>query len=297
MSARSWVLVVVLLAIASPALATTAPDVRSRIAIDGSTADFDADEAVFGVTALGNPEESDSDSQWGFTNDISQVRITWDHRSLYLAGEGMIWDNNMILFLDLFDGRGLADLFSLNSWRRNVAFPSDFAPDVFSGTWDGNTAPRLLIHLSGSQVSDNLPGALFAASATFFHDEAGRAMELRIPWTTLFSAIPEALVRDTVIAGDTLSVLPVGLTLRVAGMVSAGADGSGGPDSAPNNTGGHSPDYLALVFLDNFASLVVDEDGDGFADDGASPRARVQFRHQATPAEAASWGSVKARYR
>jgi len=130
----------------SPSLAASARDLRQRIVIDGYTNDFTDDERVFGYNAtVQESEEPSNDSVWGVNDDISQIRITWDSRYLYLAGEGRIWDNNMILFLDSTPGRGLGAMDSLNSWRRNFSFDTTgsfagqgLAPDLFAATWDGN---------------------------------------------------------------------------------------------------------------------------------------------------------------
>src|SRR5262249_26073842 len=147
----------------SPSLAATARDLRQRIVIDGYTNDFTDDERVFGYNATAQEsEEPSNDSVWGVNDDINQIRITWDARYLYLAAEGRIWDNNMILFLDSTPGRGLGAMDSLNSWRRNFSFDTTgsfagqgFAPDLFAATWDGNnTGPRIIMQEASQRVRD-----------------------------------------------------------------------------------------------------------------------------------------------
>jgi hypothetical protein len=284
----------VLLALAATtAGAISARDLSGRIRIDGFTGDFAADEAVFGFNpASSSLEEATDDSRWGVNNDLNQIRVTWDSQYLYLGVEGRIWDNNMVLLLDTVPGRGISSMTQLNSWRRNFDFDvqGGFQPDLFAATWDGNTSPRLIVQLTGNQVDDQRVGPTFDAVATFQQGNPDRAMEFRIPWRTVFLAGAGLGTRDTLIAGisDTLRRLPLGVrAIRLCGVVTAGGDGTGGPDSAPDNLRGHSDNSGDLVFLDNFASIELDRNDDtglgaggpdGVADWGVSPQSRVSFR-------------------
>lgn len=290
------------LSAASTAIAITAPDLRSRIVIDGHTGDFASDESVFGNNGGATSYEPDSDSQWGANEELHGIRITWDRRNLYLAVEGTCWANNVILLIDAVPNQGLSGMAGLNSWQRNISFTADFAPDLFLATWDGNLSPRLLLQITGSSVDDQMPGVLFESSATFEQNSAGRAMEARIPWTTLFhySSHGSAIVRDTMIAGqpDTLVYLPPFICLRLAAALTGGGDGSSGPDVAPDNTtgcpGGSSG---ALLVMDNYAIVDVDSDHDGLPDMGASPIFRTTFKDTALPVQRSSWGALKVRFR
>lgn len=286
---------------APPSFAVTARDLSARMRVDGFTTDFTSDEAVFGVdSARALPEEAVDDSKWGVNNDLNQIRISWDAQYLYLAGEGRIWGNNMVLLLDTVPGRGLERMTSLNSWRRNFAFDTSgasaglgFQPDLFGATWDGNTAPRLITQLGGTQVDDHQVGAYFRAAATFFQGNTDRAMELALPWRAVFAGIAGYGTRDSVmtVAGvtDTFRLFPPGTRIKLVGVVTAGADGTGGPDSAPDNLRGHSEQGGELVFIDNYAEIEldrVDDTGagfggpDGVADWGIDPSSRVTFRYQ-----------------
>ena len=295
---RSFVLLTLALALGpARAPAVTAPDLSARIAVNGYTDDFAPDEVVFGLTAGGLLEEPWDDSAWGQFNDVRQIHVTWDALALYLGVDATIWGNNVILAADVLEGRGLADMTGLNSWRRLFYFIPEFAPDLFCATWNWNTAPRLLLHLYGNTVSDNLPGAQFQAVSTFEDDQPGRAMEFRIPWSTVL----QGTTHDTTISVGgqdyPATVLPPGTALHLAAFVTGGPDGVSGPDSAPNNLLGHPVDYLVPVAIDNFAIVPVDPDGDGLADLGASVRPRVTFHDYATPTRHTSWGRIKARYR
>ncbi len=278
------------------ARAASAPDLSGRIVIDGFTGDFMPGESVFGLAANGWPMEPSDDSRW-FNNDVSQIRVTWDRQAVYLGVEGIIWGNNMVLLLDVVADRGITTMTTLNSWRRNVSFSPEFGPDLFLGTWDANLAPRLIVQLAGNQVSDNMPGPLFSAAASFDQGATGRAMEARIPWTTVFAGA----TRDTLLDEGGLPVpatlVPARAEVHLAAMVVAGWDGSSGPDVAPNNSTGLSSDAGALAVIDNFAIVPLDLDGDALPDMGVEPIARVSFHDVSTPARSGSWGRLKALYR
>lgn len=281
------------------ALATTARDLSARMRVDGFTSDFAGDEFVFGFNAAaGAPQEAPDDSRWGVNNDINQIRITWDAQYLYVAGEGRVWDNNMILLFDTVPGRGLTSMTQLNSWRRNFDFDTTgaaagggFAPDLFAATWDGNTSPRLIVQIAGNQVDDQRVGPTFSAAATFLQANPDRAMELRIPWRTLFLGSAGVGTRDTFITvggiPDTFRLFPRGTRIRICAAVTAGGDGTGGPDSAPDNLRGHSDNAGDLVFLDNYAIVDLDRNDDtglggggpdGVADWNVDPSQRISFR-------------------
>ncbi len=289
---------------------STARDLSARFTVDGFTNDFAADEAVFGFNGPRNvPEESTSDSKWGPDNDVWNLRVTWDAQFLYLAGEAVTWGNNLVILLDPLPGQGLTTMRNLNSWSRNFSFDADsLNPDLFGATWDTNTLPRLIVHqggqLGGLQVTDNQPGALFEAAATFSTNQRGRAMEFKIPWNTLFLGSEGFGTRDTVmtVAGrtDTLRRIPRGARLKLAAVITSGGDNTGGPDCAPDNSNGLSSDGSLEVFLDNYAVIDLDRRDDtglggggpdGIADWNVDVKPRVSFRIdppvEARPAELA----------
>ena len=74
-------------------------------------------------------------------------------------------------------------------------------------------------------------------------------------------------------------------------MCSSDLDGTGGPDSAPDNLRGHTDNSGDLVFIDNWAILDLDRNNDtglnggrpgpdGVADWDVSPKSRITFRFQ-----------------
>jgi hypothetical protein len=136
-------------------------------------------------------------------------------------------------------------------------------------------------------------GSYFRASATFLQGNTERAMEIAIPWRSLFLGIAGLGTKDSVmtVAGvtDTFRLFPPGTRIKLAGVVTAGGDGSGGPDSAPDNLRGHSDNSGDQVVIDNYAIIDldrVDDTGrgnggpDGVADWGVEPKSRVTFRFQ-----------------
>ena len=272
------------------AWATTGGDLSSRIVIDGLTGDaneWEADEFLFQLNdsdpAVTLDEESSSDSKWGFNNDLNQIRITWDSRFVYVAGDGIIWGNNMLILFDCRPG-GMTEMTNLNSWRRNFSFQG-FRPDVFMATWDGNTQPQVWEVPPGSTTINNVqqrPIPSFETVATFQQGSQGRAMEAALPWSFFFGDEAERFFSDAY--NDTVYVIPEDITeLRIVGVVTAGADGTGGPDSAPDNLSGHEVDGSLPVTLDNWVTIPLDLDGpdgkpDGVVDLGADIRARSSFR-------------------
>lgn len=276
--------------------AATALKQNGRISLNGYTNDWDAGEGLFGLNdSLNVAEESDVDSRWQ-DSDISQIFFTWDADSVYFAGAGVISGNNMIILFDVgnpnpgilastgtaFDG--LADMTQLNSWRRNFVFTSGFRPDIFGATWDGNTAPRFLSATGPNQVLDEQPigsatgtGA-FRSVASFQGTQTGRAMEFSVPWWKFldFSAADGLERRYVPELGDTVTVLPEGVrSIKVVGVITAGGDGTGGPDSAPDNLGGHEVDGGIQVTIDNWA--IVDIDAVNNVTGGAGPDGLPDF--------------------
>jgi hypothetical protein len=255
--------------------AATQVDLSNRIVIDGLTDEWDADESLFQTNPeTGGLEESISDSEWGFNNDLNQIRLTWDARFLYVGVDAIIWGNNVIVLFDFRDG-GMEEMTNLNSWRRNFVFQG-LEPDLFLATWDGNTLPQAWDFIGSNQVTRK-DATSFATVASFSQGNQGRAMEAALPWEFLLGEDAERVFDAAV--GDTVFVLPAGISrLRVVGVVTAGPDGTGGPDSAPDNLSGHEIDSAFQVTVDNWAEVPLDLDGDGVVDFGESVRDRSSFR-------------------
>ncbi len=255
-----------LAAMAPPSRAGTAISLSDRILIDGSAEEYLPDETMFQVSPDGRKEESSADSRWGVFDDLNQIRITWDARFLYVAVEGFTGGafgrgNNVMIFFDTVpvatgNSPGLSGLTNLNSWRRNIVFDGGFFPDLFMATWDGNQTPQLWT-VSGDNQVLQVPQTGFRTVATFSGQQAGRAMEAAIPWDIVFLGKGTSEFQSGY--GDTVYVMPESVRqLRVAAWITAADDGLGGPDTAPDNLGGHQVDAGIQVVMDNFMIIQLD---------------------------------------
>ena len=123
--------------------ATTASDLSDRLNSHGviSNDDFTDDEKIL-CDSLGNLLESPADSYWGEDNDVKQIKVTWDNSYLYLAVDACSFNNNVLLFIDIYDDYGITDMSKLTGWQRSFKF-YNWSPDFFVGTWDGNEYPEV----------------------------------------------------------------------------------------------------------------------------------------------------------
>ena len=250
-----------LLALPRSAPATTAMDLSGRILIDGITDEWQPDESVFQMNTSNPgepvPEESISDSEWGFFNDLNQIRITWDADFLYVAVDAIIWNNNVILLFDTEPG-GMTEMTNLNSWRRNFTFQG-LRPDLFVATWDGNTLPQAWFWDEARKEVEKFIPESFSTAASFSQGAQGRALEAAIPWTFVLGDSAERVFSTDI--GDSVYVLPDDIRdLKFVAVLTAGGDGTGGPDSAPDNLSGHETDGSAAVTIDNWATIPLDRD-------------------------------------
>ncbi|MCD4817521.1 MAG: hypothetical protein K8S23_02390 [Candidatus Cloacimonetes bacterium] len=247
----------------------TAPNLSSRIEIDGYSDEFINDEVML-VDSLGNTLESDNDSYWGEHNDIKQIKITWDQDFLYLAVDACSWDNNVILFIDIYDDYGIEDMTSLNAWARKFYF-FNFNPDFFLATWDKNENPQFWKMTEGSSsIAEQVPE--ITTKATYDSGQLGRSMEAKIPWETLYY-VGSAWNR-------TLENYP---SIKIAALITTGEDFTGGPDVAPDNLGDMSEDSGKMLDIDNYLEFIIDEDGDGNPDIGISPNSWNRISYFAIP--------------
>ena len=76
-------------------LASTAPDLRSQIAIDGDVSDFDADDWVLDETT--SFAENPGDSRWGTDNDIRAIAVTWDNFNIYVGVPAVVVSTSLML--------------------------------------------------------------------------------------------------------------------------------------------------------------------------------------------------------
>jgi hypothetical protein len=250
----------------------TGSDIYDRFILDGISDEFTSDEYVLRDSS-GGSLESETDSFWGEYNDIRQIKVTWDATYLYIAVDACAWDNNVILYIDIFDDYGMQDQSDLNTWMRNFKF-YNFDPDFFLATWDTNTNPQFWKVREGqTRVADEISSEDYASFDT---GQLGRSMEVIIPWSTLYYSEERNMADNP--------------SIRIAAVITAGGDFTSGPDCAPDNLGGMAQDDGQTVIIDNYAEVLIDENGDGAADtDSVEPWQRVSFLEtppiKATPLE------------
>ncbi len=229
---------------------------QREILIDGNSSDFAADEALFGAG-----EELDFDSWWGENNDVNQIKLSWDDENLYVAVDGRCWDNNIMLFLDTDPLGGIPDQGRVNSWNRKLFF-FGHRPDFFLATWDNNTEPQFWrVQPGATQTVEQVNQSSFEAVATFSQGRPDASMEGALPWNLLYPDLDAGLV-------------PVGAEIALVAVVVTGSDFNSGPDAAPNSSQAMPDNPGDYAFIDNFAILSVDRDGNGLPDQGVSPNRR-----------------------
>ena len=99
--------------------------------------------------------EYPADSYWGEYNDIKQLKVTWDEAYLYLALDACSYDNNVILFIDIYNDYGINDMSNLNAWQRAFKF-YNINPDFFIATWDTNNSPQFWKVQEGGSIQVDL---------------------------------------------------------------------------------------------------------------------------------------------
>lgn len=238
----------------------TGSDIYDRFILDGISDEFTEDEYVLRDSA-GVSLESETDSYWGEYNDLRQIKVTWDDTNLYIAVDACAWDNNVILYLDIYDDYGLEDQTELNTWKRNFKF-YNFNPDFFLATWDTNTDPQFwMIREGQSKNADEINSEDFAGFNT---GQLGRSMEAVISFEDLYYS-----------EWRSMRNFP---SIKVIALIVAGDDNTSGPDCAPDNLGGMAQDAGENVIIDNYAEILIDSNGDGYPDtDNIKPWERVTY--------------------
>jgi len=244
----------------------TADDLSSRIIIDGYSNEFTDDEIIL-VDSLGNLLELPNDSYWGENNDVKQIKVTWDETNLYIAVDACSWNNNVMLFLDIYDDYGVQDLKKLNTWKRSFKF-YNLNPDFFLATWDTNNNPQFWKVREGSSLqADEVSVEDFA---TFDTGNLDRAMEVAIPWEVLYYSSERSMLNYP--------------SIKFLAVITSGDDNKSGPDSVPDNLGGMSENADEMIVLDNYVSILIDapeneddEFGNGLPDIGIEPNSRTEY--------------------
>ena len=249
------IILIIALSSISICFAITGEDLSNRIIIDGFSHDFTIDEEIL-TDSLGSLLESPADSYWGEYNDIKQINVTWDASYLYLAVDACSWDNNVMLFIDIDDEYGIKDMSEVNAWQRSFKF-YNWNPDFLVGTWDTNDIPQFWkVQEGGTMQVEQIP--TIETLATFDTGNLEGAMEIKIAWEILE---------------------PNGRSIhhiKLLSVITSGDDYSSGPDCAPDNLGGMANESGQMVVLDNYAEILIDNNGDG-PDMEVEPQKRTTF--------------------
>jgi len=244
----------------------TQEDLSDEINIDGVSNELDYYDEIL-IDLNGALLESPIDSYWGEYNDIKQLKITWDLNYLYLAVDACSYDNNVLLFIDIYDDYGIEDMSELNNlddtgtWRRSFNF-YNFNPDFFIATWDKNDTPQFWkVEEESSHRVEQIFG--IETFATFDTDNLDGAMEIKIPFDILFFDNEHSLVNFK--------------HIKLLSIIAGSDDYTSGPDCAPDNLGGMANDAGQMVILDNYAEILIDAIDDGYPDMGINPREQTSF--------------------
>jgi hypothetical protein len=245
-----------LTALPSVLCSTTAPDLRSRIVIDGVPTDFENDEWVLDdSTAF---KETSDDSRWGRDNDANSIAVTWDNYNLYVAVPAATMGTTLMLVLDTACG-GVTDLTHLSYFRRNIEF--------------GEISPNFVLQVNRTAlepvagfVDCTRPFNLIENKryrALYLQDGIdGGALEVAVPWEELGGyERGEGGVR-----------VPAAKTVLGVLAVITGGQSTGAGDAAPDPSVVLENDSTRIAILDNHVAIPLDDDGDGILDMGVSPR-------------------------
>ena len=238
----------------------TDTDLSDRIMIDGISDDFTTNENILSDLD-GSLLESPLDSYWGEYNDVKQIKATWDASYLYIAVDACSWENSVLLFIDVDNSYGIQDMNQINAWQRSFKF-YNINPDFFVGTWDTNDTPQFWkVKEGGSLEVQQIATSDTLSTTTVASFDTGNlsgSMEIRIPWETLN------------INNSSLE------SIKLLSVITTRSNFTSGPDSAPDNLGGMANESGQMVVLDNYAEILIDQDGDG-PDMGVNPRERTSF--------------------
>ncbi len=258
-----WFLTLTVLVFSIALTAVTASDLSGRIVIDGYSDDFAADEFILS-DSTGVPLEYYNDSRWGENNDVRQIKVTWDQDFLYVAVDATCWDNNVILYIDIYDDYGIVDMDDMNTWNRLFRF-YNLNPDFFLATWDTNTNPQFWVVDEGYTdyaIEGGSASLGYEDYATFDTGGSGRALEAKIPWAELYYSEERSMLNYP--------------TIKFVSVITGGGDHTAGPDAAPDNQSGMPSDTQTVV-LDNYVEVPVDQNGDGEPDMGIMPNRYTTF--------------------
>ncbi|MBN1827392.1 MAG: hypothetical protein JW958_14120 [Candidatus Eisenbacteria bacterium] len=200
------------------------------------------------------------DSDWttptpGDTNDLNALYVTWDSTYLYVALQGIVNGNSWLLYLDTDPGGpdGESDLDSLDHWERGalLPFPADFQYGCYQhqSPYDSDSFWKITTDTTTEDYSGSIESAF---DSQHFYGTAGGS-EMAIPWDVLY--------------GLGAGQVAPGASISFVGSIcwDPEPDGVLGGDQIPDNLSSTPPT------LDNFVTITVDGNGDGYPDESNKP--------------------------
>ena len=211
---------------------------------DGDLSDWHSSEAA----------AYDSDSDCSYTgNELLCLYVAWDADYLYVALDYTIMTGySAIIYIDAIPGVGADNVSALSdsSWSRHAEFMGGFKADVMIGCYEVEM-PEVWRLSDNWYVNEITSYCIPAVSGTA--DGSGAAIEVGIPWNTLFGLGP--------------GIVATGVTISMVATVSA-SDNTNVYDAAPDSR--LSQEWSGWTKLYYFYDFCVDCDLDGYPDDYSS---------------------------
>lgn len=258
---KPWLLgTVCILIVGSVVWATT----HHELTVDGDLSDFAPDEKT-----AGDPSD---DSNWGPTNELSNLYVTWTDKKLYLGFEYQA-ENAAVMYLVKATGKDNG----VTNFCASAGYAGAFPANVRVS--DNNDAPNLLIALyagattngpfvftlqnNGSTDVTTAEGVAAKLSETMNGSAHNGRVEVGIPWSVIYG-LGEGKVAQNAI-------------LKIVGVIRGEQDNDGLGDTYPDPKGGNSAiksgnclsgEYTSI---DNLYWINVDNNSDGIPDKDRSP--------------------------
>jgi len=219
--------------------------------IDGDLSDWHSSEAA----------AFDSDGDCIYTgNELLCLHVAWDADNLYVALDYTIMTGySAIVYIDAIPGVGADNVsaFGSSPWSRHAEFMGGFKADIMICRY-GVEMPEVWRISDNWLVTEISTSCMPAASGTA--DGSGAAIEVGIPWNTVFGIGP--------------GVVATGATIGMVATVSGG-DCTNVYDAAPDSR--LSQVWNGWTKLSYFYDFCVDCDLDGSPDDYSSGFAIPEF--------------------
>ena len=207
-------------------------------------------------------DDPDDDSGWHppedpDMNELYGLYVDWDADFLYIGVSGQVQSNSWLLYLDTDPGgpAGETDLTAIDAWERGATFTAagfraDFQYGCYQhqGAYDSDS----FFSIDSPTTTTALTDSIISAFDSSHEYGTSGGSEIAIPWSVLYGIGP--------------GTVPVNASFSLVCSIcwDPEPDGELGGDSAPSNSS------ASLPVIDNVFTIVVDHDGDGVPDEGAT---------------------------